>query len=73
MKLHEAMIIVLREHGDWMDRDELAQQIAEHGLYRRQDGSDVDGDQMRLRARRSTYAHLFECSDHRCSRIRLRR
>jgi hypothetical protein len=35
MKLHEEMIVVLRENGDWMDRDDLARGIASRGLYRR--------------------------------------
>jgi hypothetical protein len=45
MELHEAMITVLREHGDWMDRDDLAREIASRGLYHRKDGSHADGDQ----------------------------
>jgi hypothetical protein len=65
------MVAVLREHGDWMTRDELARIIVERDLYRRRDRSAPDGDQMRLRARRPKYAHLFECSDERCTRIRL--
>jgi hypothetical protein len=73
MTLHEAMVIVLRENGGWMDRDDLAHEIAARGLYRRRDGSQADGDQMRLRARRPKYAHLFVCSDSRCTRIRLQR
>jgi len=72
LKLHEAMIVVLREDGGWMDRDDLAREIATRGLYRRRDGSAPDGDQMRLRALRANYAHLFECGDQRCTRIRLR-
>ena len=72
MKLHEAMVIVLRENGGWMDRDDLALTIDERGLYRRRSGPAVDGDQMRLRAQHRQYAHMFECSDDRCTRIRLR-
>lgn len=65
------MIHVLRDAGnDWMDRDGLARRIADQDLYRKQDGSPAPSDQLRLRARR--YADAFECSDSRCSRIRLR-
>jgi hypothetical protein len=55
-----------------MDRDELAREIAGRDLYRRKNGSIADGDQMRLRAQRPEHAELFECSDTRCSKIRLR-
>jgi hypothetical protein len=71
VKLHEAMVEVLGSEG-WLDRDELARRIAERDLYRRKDGSVADGDQMRLRALSQKYEHLFECTDSRCSRIRLR-
>jgi hypothetical protein len=72
MTLHEAIVEVLRERSGWVDRDELARAIAERDLYRRKDGSAADGDQMRLRALRPEHAQVFECSDSRCSRIRLR-
>jgi hypothetical protein len=39
VKLDEAMIGVLREHGGWMDRNEPAREITNRGLYRRQGGS----------------------------------
>ena len=71
MTLHDAMVHILREHGrGWMDRDELARRIGEPDLYRRRDGAAPPSDQLRLRARK--YPHLFECSDVRCSHIRLR-
>ena len=72
LKLHEAMVAILQAHPGWMDRDELAREIAGRDLYRRKDGSIADGDQMRLRAQRPEHAGLFECSDTRCSKIRLR-
>lgn len=54
-----------------MDRDQIAREIAERDLFRRpSDGAHPPSDQLRLRARK--YSHLFECSDTRCSRIRLR-
>lgn len=73
MTLHEAMIEVLNDHGGgWMDRDELAREIARRDLFRRpSDGAPPPSDQLRLRARK--YSHLFECSDTRCTQIRLRK
>lgn len=54
-----------------MDRDEMAREIAQRDLFQRpSDGEHPPGDQLRLHARK--YQHLFECSDTRCSRIRLR-
>lgn len=65
------MAQVLEEaSGGWMDRDELTRRIAEQNLYRRKDGSSAPSDQMRSRARKRP--DLFECSDTRCTRIRLR-
>lgn len=66
------MVDVLRGRGGgWMDRDELAREIARRDLFRRpSDGAPPPSDQLRLRARR--YSHLFECSDTRCTQIRLR-
>jgi hypothetical protein len=64
------MIKVIRERGGWMDRDELAREIADRGLYRQRTGSPAPSDQLRLRARR--YEDLFEGSDNAYSRIRLR-
>jgi hypothetical protein len=74
LTLHEAMAEVLRsEGGGWMDRDEIAREIARRDLFRRpSDGSHPPSDQLRLRARKPEYQHLFECSDNRCSKIRLR-
>lgn len=67
------MAEVLRDRGGgWMDRDDLAREIAHRDLFRRpSDGAPPPSDQLRLRARR--YPHLFECSDTACTRIRLRR
>jgi hypothetical protein len=71
--LHEAIVEVLRAHGGgWMDRDEIAAEIARRNLYRRADGAPPPSDQIRLRARKPEYQHLFECSDTSCGRIRLR-
>jgi hypothetical protein len=74
MKLHEAMVeILVANGGRWMDRDDIAREIAQRGLFRRpSDGAHPPSDQLRLRARKPEYQHLFECSDTRCTRIRLR-
>lgn len=73
MKLHDAMIEVLRcNGGDWMDRDQIAQEIASGNLYVRRDGLPPSSDQLRLRARHTTYAAYFECSDKAGTQIRLR-
>src|SRR5215216_6509911 len=70
MTLHEAMVEVLRERGGWMDRDELAREIAERDLYRQRAGGPAPSDQLRLRARK--YDDLFEGDDPAYTRIRLR-
>src|SRR4051812_15236755 len=74
LTLHEAMVSVLRAHGGgWMDRDAIAREIAARDLFRRPgDGAHPPSDQLRLRARKPEYQHLFECSDTPCSKIRLR-
>ena len=68
------MVEVLRSHGGgWMARDEIAREIARRDLFRRpSDGQPPPSDQLRLRARKPEYQHLFECSDTACTRIRLR-
>ena len=56
-----------------MDRDEIAREIARRDLFRRpSDNRHPPSDQLRLRARKPQYQHLFECSDSSCSKIRLR-
>lgn len=70
MTLHDAMAEVLSRRGGWMDRDEFAAVISEEALYVRGDGQPAPRDQLRLRAPK--YQHLFECSDQRCTQIRLR-
>lgn len=70
MFLHEAMVEVLRDRGRWMDRGELAREIADRDLYRQRAGAAAPSAQLRLRARK--YDHLFEGSDKAYTRIRLR-
>lgn len=69
MTLHEAMVTVLREHGGWMSRDELAKEIARRDLYQQRAGGPAPSDQLRLRA--GKYDHLFEGSDPAFTRLRL--
>jgi hypothetical protein len=58
LKLHDAMAIVLRERGGGpLPARELANEIAERGLYERQDGGRADYSQLLLRAK--NYPHLF--------------
>lgn len=70
MTLHEAMVQVLQERDGWMDRDELAHEIASRDLYRQKAGGPAPSSQLRLRAR--NYGHLFEGSDNAFTRMRLR-
>src|SRR5689334_630204 len=74
LTLHKAMVEVLRAHGGgWMDRDEIAEEIARRDLFRRPSNDrHPPSDQLRLRAGKPEYQYLFECSDSRCSKIRLR-
>jgi hypothetical protein len=51
MFLHEAMIVILREHGGTMRSDRLAAVLNERGLYRKRDGSPISDWQVRARAR----------------------
>jgi hypothetical protein len=69
MKLHEAMVLVLREHGGVMYSEHLANEIATRDLYRRKDGEHPPTAQ--LRARAVKYPHLFEASDDGSGRIAL--
>lgn len=70
LTLHEAMVLVLRSRGGgWMERDELAREIARRDLYRQRAGGAPPSDQLRLRAKK--YPHIFECRDSRCTKIRL--
>jgi hypothetical protein len=63
MKLHEAIVEVLRQRGGPMTFQEIADAINQLGLYQKQDGSPVEAGQIRLRTGEKTsggtYAHLF--------------
>ncbi|QCW51001.1 hypothetical protein FE634_12420 [Nocardioides dongxiaopingii] len=59
MKLHEAMVEVLKSDPTGMSRAvHIAAAINERGLYRMQDGRPVEGQQVTARVGR--YPHLFD-------------
>lgn len=68
-KLHEAMVLVLRDHDGVMYSEDLAREIAQRDLYRRKDGGHAPPTQ--LRARAAKYPHLLEASDDGSGRIGL--
>jgi hypothetical protein len=69
LTLHEAMAVVLRDQ-DWMDRDDLARELAERDLYRRpKDGQPPPSYQLGMRVRR--YPHWFEARGPSSAQIRL--
>ena len=51
MTLHNAMFVILREHGGRMRSDALATALNDRGLYRKPDGSQISDWQVRARAR----------------------
>jgi HB1, ASXL, restriction endonuclease HTH domain len=68
LTLHEALIRILREHGnEAMTAPELADEVNRTRLYRMADGSPVEKGQ--IHARVHNYDHLFVRED---GRIRLR-
>lgn len=59
MKLHEAIIVVLKENNNRLSTKEIADKINERGLYTKKDCSDVKPSQIFLRCRSPTYRRLF--------------
>jgi hypothetical protein len=57
MTLHEAMVLVLTEHGGSLSTAELACEINRRSLYHRRDGHPVPASQISARAK--NYSHLF--------------
>lgn len=56
--LHEAMALVLREHGNGpLSAREIADEINQRRLYTKRDGSGVEVSQIHARAK--NYAHQF--------------
>ena len=68
--LHEAITAVLEEKGgDWLPVQDVADEIADRGLYERKDGARLQAGQVRARA--AKYPHLIEGSTDGTNRIRL--
>jgi antitoxin Phd len=59
--LHDAMRLVLREHGGCLHASDLARLIAERKLYVRKDGYSAPASQLRWRA--SKYPAIFSWGD----------
>lgn len=58
LTLHEAMALVLREHGNGpLSAREIADEINQRRLYAKRDGSDVEVSQIHARAK--NYANQF--------------
>lgn len=59
MTLHEAMAVVLRDHGNrWMSIRDLGNEVNQRDLYRKKNGSEVEINQ--FHARINNYANMFE-------------
>jgi hypothetical protein len=68
LTLHEALVQILREHGNqWMTARDLTDEVNRRGLYTKRDGSAVEVNQ--IHARTKNYEDLFEKDG---GRIRLR-
>lgn len=62
LTLHEAMIVILyQQPNKAMHNKDLAKIINKRGLYRREDNSNLEGNQIRSRARK--YPQFFEVKD----------
>ena len=59
--LHEAMRLVLREHGGCLHAADLAREVGSRRLYLRHDGRVAQANQ--LRARASKRRDIFSCHD----------
>src|SRR3954453_19284717 len=69
LTLHEAMAVVLRGMG-WVDRDDVASELAERELYLRpKDGQPPPSYQLGMRVRK--YPHWFESRGPSSAQIRL--
>ena len=60
MTLHEAMEVVLKENGQSMSSADIAKEINERNLYKKNDGSLIISYQIVGRAK--NYPHLFNRS-----------
>lgn len=71
MTLHEAMRTVLREMPDCTgSTDEICHEIVHRELYVKPNGKALFAEQIFLRARRPTYAAIFEVIDRRTIRLK---
>jgi len=59
MKLHEAIVTILKEHKGKLSTIEIAKEINNRQLYRKKDGSKVQAIQIFLRCRSPMYRRLF--------------
>lgn len=61
LTLHEAMAVVLRQRGnEWTKMSVLAEMITTRGLYKKNDGSPLEPNQLHARVNRPTYRDMFE-------------
>ena len=76
LKLHAAIAAVLvdaaekRDERAWLTYDEIAEKVAEHDLYRREDGHHPSPGQ--INARVHQYPRLFERRNRRDTEVALR-
>jgi hypothetical protein len=69
--LHDAMRLVLTEHGGCLHAEDLSSEIASRKLYLRADGAPAAANQLRARAGR--YREFFSWADGAiCLRTRTR-
>jgi hypothetical protein len=60
LKLHEAIIKVLKENPDGLTTTQIAKKINDEGLYGRKDGEPVPATQISARISRPNYVRSFE-------------
>jgi len=76
LKLHSAIAAVLvdaaeaRDARAWLTYDEIAEKVAEHDLYRREDGEYPSAGQ--INARVHQYPKLFERRNRRDTEVALK-
>jgi hypothetical protein len=76
LKLHSAIAAVLIDAAEsrgqraWLTYDEIAAKVAEHDLYRREDGKHPSAGQ--INARVHQYPRLFERRDRRNTEVAVR-
>lgn len=68
MKLHAAILNVLKDHTKGLTAREIADIINKRKLYTQEDGTPVPPNQIQARINRKTYSHLFS-KNHSSSHI----